>query len=126
MDCCATMVDSCGFKISFTKRAKANWCRRGGGGGGRGGLKLSVLIEAYLQPCISDNLIRTCIGEEDCQNHRSTNNKGLRHECSELTVSIGIDIWKDARRAHLWQQLNEVTVVPTLLPPGITMLVALS
>ena len=27
MDCCATMVDSCGFKISFTKRAKANRCR---------------------------------------------------------------------------------------------------
>ena len=41
MDCCATMVDSCGFKISFTKRAKANRCRRGG-------LKLFVLIEAYL------------------------------------------------------------------------------
>ena len=61
MDCCATMVDSCGFKISFTKRAKANRCRRGG-------LKLSVLIEAYLQPCTSDNLIRTCIGEGDCQN----------------------------------------------------------
>ena len=59
MDCCATMVDSCGFKISFTTRAKANRCRRGGGGGG-GGLKLSVLIEAYLQPCIADNLIRTC------------------------------------------------------------------
>ena len=45
MDCCATMVDSCGFKFSFTKRAKANRCRRGG-------LKLSVLIEAYLQPCM--------------------------------------------------------------------------
>ena len=40
MDCCATMVDSCGFKISFTKRAKANRCRKdvkGGGGGGGGG-----------------------------------------------------------------------------------------
>ena len=60
MDCCATMVDSCGFKISFMKRAKANRCRRGG-------LKLSVLIEAYLQPCVCDNLIRTCIGEDDCQ-----------------------------------------------------------
>ena len=108
MDCCATMVDSCGFKISFTKRAKANRCRRGD-------LKLSVLIEAYLQPCISDKLIRTCIGEDDCQKHKYEQQR--RHECSELTVSIGIDIWKDARRAHLWQQLNKVTVVPTLLPP---------
>ena len=54
------MVDSCGFKISFTKRAKANRCRRGGGGGGGGGgLKLSVLIEAYLQPCVCDNLKRS-------------------------------------------------------------------
>ena len=84
MDCCATMVDSCGFKISFTKRAKANRCRRGGGGGG-GGLKLSVLIEAYLQPCIADNLIRTCIGEDDCQKHRSTNNKGAMNAVSLLS-----------------------------------------
>ena len=60
----------------------------GGGGGGGGGLKLSVLIEAYLQPCISDNLIRTCLGEDDCQKQQKC------HECSELTVSIGIDIWK--------------------------------
>ena len=104
------MVDGRGFKVSFTRRAKANRWRRGGGGGGGGGLKLSVLIEAYLQPCISDNLIRTCLGEDDCQKQRKC------HECSELTVSIGIDIWKNARRAHLWQQLNEVTVVPTLLP----------
>ena len=88
----------------------------GGGGGGGGGLKLSVPIEAYLQPCIADNLIRTCIGEDDCQKHRKYEQQ-RRHECSELTVSIGIDICKDARRAHLWQQLNEVTVVPTLLPP---------
>ena len=78
MDCCATMVDSCGFKIRFTKRAKANRCRRGG-------LKLSVLIEAYLQPCIADNLIRTCIGEDDCQKHRSTNNKGAMNAVSLLS-----------------------------------------
>ena len=75
------MVDSCGFKISFTKRAKANRCRRGGGGGG---LKLSILIKAYLQPCISDNLIRTCIGEDDCQKHRSTNNKGAMNAVNLL------------------------------------------
>ena len=73
-------VDGRGFKVSFT-RTKANRCRRGGG------LKLSVLIEAYLQPCISDNLIRTCIGEDDCQKQQRC------HECSELTVTIGIDIW---------------------------------
>ena len=41
-----------------------------------------------------------------------------RRQCSELTVSIGIDIWKNARRAHLQQQLSEVTVLQTLLPPG--------
>ena len=97
------MVDGRGFKVSFTRRTKANRWRRGG-------LKLSVLIEAYLQPCISDNLIRTCLGEDDCQKQQKC------HECSEFTDSFGIDIWKDARRAHLWQQLNEVTVVPTLLP----------
>ena len=39
-------------------------------------------------------------------------------QCSELTVSIGIDIWKNTRRVHLQQQLSEVTVVLTLLPPG--------
>ena len=82
------MVDGRGFKVSFTRRTKANRWRRGG-------LKLSVLIEAYLQPCISDNLIRTCLGEDDCQKQQKC------HECSELTVSIGIDIWKDARRASL-------------------------
>ena len=78
MDCCATMVDSCGFKLSFTKRAKANRCHRGG-------LKLFVLIEAYLQPCIADNLIRTCIGEDDCQKHRSKNNKGAMNAVSLLS-----------------------------------------
>ena len=50
-----------------------------------GGLKLSVLIEAYLQPCIADNLIRTCIGEDDCQKHRSTNNKGAMNAVSLLS-----------------------------------------
>ena len=74
------MVDGRGFKVSFTRRTKANRWRRGGGGGG--GLKLSVLIEAYLQPCISDHLIRTCLGEDDCQKQQKC------HECSELTVSI--------------------------------------
>ncbi|KAL5473956.1 hypothetical protein EMCRGX_G028525 [Ephydatia muelleri] len=39
-------------------------------------------------------------------------------QCSERTVSIGIDMWKNTRRAHLQQQLSEVTVVQTLLPPG--------
>ena len=88
MDCCATMVDSCGFKISFTKRAKTNRCRRGS-------LKLSVLIEAYLQPCIADNLIRTCIGEDDCQKHRSTNNKGWRgwRWCTPLGPG-GTPLWR--------------------------------
>ena len=50
-----------------------------------GGLKLSVLIEAHLQPCISDNLIRTCIGKDDCQKHRSTNNKGAMNAVNLLS-----------------------------------------
>ena len=41
-------------------------------------------------------------------------------QCTTLTVSIDIDIWMKARRArhHLEQQLSQVTVVQTLLPPG--------
>ena len=54
--------------------------------GGGGGVKFSVLIEAYLQPCISDNLIRTCIGEDDCQKPQKYEEQ-KRHECSELTIS---------------------------------------
>ena len=49
-------------------------------------MKLSVLIEAYLQRCICDTLIRTCIGEVDCQKPQKYEQQ-RRHECSELTVS---------------------------------------
>ena len=38
------------------------------GRGGGGGLKLSVLIEAYLQPCISDNLIKRVLARTIVKN----------------------------------------------------------
>ncbi|KAL5510548.1 hypothetical protein EMCRGX_G006110 [Ephydatia muelleri] len=44
----------------------------------------------------------------------------LNRQCTTLTISIDFDIWMKARRArhHLEQQLSQVTVVQTLLPPG--------
>ena len=46
-NCSTLMLDELGFKVGFPNRKKANRWRRGV-------LKLSVLIEAYLQPCICD------------------------------------------------------------------------
>ena len=46
--CCTMMVDELGFKVGFPKSTKVNRCMR------RFFLKFSVLIEAYLQPCICD------------------------------------------------------------------------
>ena len=43
------MVDEHGFKVSLKKKEQTLI-------GGVGFLKLSVLIEAYLQPCICDEL----------------------------------------------------------------------
>ena len=39
-------------------------------------------------------------------------------QCTSLTVSIDIALWKKARVSHLLQQLSEVTIVEALLPPG--------
>ena len=45
-NCCTLMLDELGFKVGFPKRTVNRWCR--------GVVKLSVVIEAYLQPCICD------------------------------------------------------------------------
>ena len=88
---------------------------------GRIGKSLYLVI-ANLQPSIREQKIIFLLLFRKCFDKGGKKRKCERQirQCTTLTVSIDIDIWMKARRArhHLEQQLSQVTVVQTLLPPG--------
>ena len=104
---CTFTVQGIGPKSIFIRRRKVDGVR------GRIGKSLYLVI-ANLHPSISEQkikflfLFRKCFDKGGCQ--RSLRQK---RQCTNLTVSIDIDICMKARRArdHLEQQLSQVLLL---------------